>query len=152
MRDALGKFSYVIVAERQKRGAWHFHLALRGWQNLPLIRACWRRAGGDGNVDVQPFTGPNHKMASYMSKYISKAFTLDELDRASHHRYRRSQDLNPEQFTQIVTINPAQAREAFKQLFADAGLVGCAVVVDRDPSQFEYFIWGSTWSDPPDDG
>jgi hypothetical protein len=91
-------------------------------------------------------------MASYMSKYISKSFTDDELDRRSHHRYRRSQDLTPQTFVQVITMDSIKAREAFKQLFADVGLVGCAVVSQGDPSQFEYFIWGSTWSDPPDDG
>jgi hypothetical protein len=150
MRDALGKFSYVIVAERQKRGAWHFHLALRGWQNLRLIRECWKRAGGDGNVDVQPFQGPNQKMASYMSKYISKSFTDDELDRRSHHRYRRSQDLTPLTFVQVVTIDPTQAREEFKRLFRQAGLAGCAVVSHGDPQEFDYFVWGCTWLEPPD--
>ena len=40
MRDELGKFDYVAVAERQKRGAWHFHLAVRGKQDLKLIRSC----------------------------------------------------------------------------------------------------------------
>jgi hypothetical protein len=151
MRDALGEFSYVVVAERQKRGAWHFHLALRGWQNLPLIRDCWSRAGGDGNVDVQPFKGPVQKMASYMSKYISKSFTDEELDRRSHHRYRRSQDLTPEAFVQVVTMDPQEARETFKRLFAEMGLVGCAAIAQGDPDEFEYFVWGSTWSDPPPD-
>jgi hypothetical protein len=150
MRDALGDFSYVIVAERQKRGAWHFHIALRGWQNLALIRDCWKRAGGDGNVDVQKFTGPNHKMASYMSKYISKSFTDDELERRSHHRYRRSQDLTPETFVQVITLDPAKAADEFKRLFRQAGLVGHAVITQGDPAQFEYFIWGCTWTDPPD--
>jgi hypothetical protein len=148
MRDALGEeFSYVVVAERQKRGAWHFHLALRGWQNLPLIRDCWKRAGSDGNIDVRPFTGPVQKMASYMSKYISKSFTDDELARRSHHRYRRSQDLTPETFVQVVTIDPDRARPAFKRFFAEAGLVGFAAVCNGDPGQFDYFVWGCTWGD-----
>ncbi len=149
MRDAQGDFSYVIVAERQKRGAWHFHLALRGWQNLKLIRDCWRRAGADGNIDVQPFKGPVQKMASYMSKYISKSFTADELDRRSHHRYRRSQDLSPQEFVQVVTLDAADARGAFKRLFEEAGLAGHAVVTHGTPDEFEYFVWGCTWVDPP---
>jgi hypothetical protein len=88
-------------------------------------------------------------MASYMSKYISKSFTDDELDRRSHHRYRRSQDLTPDSFVQVVTIDPEEAREAVKRLFAQAGLVGHAVVTSGDPGQIEYFVWGCTWGDPP---
>ncbi len=149
MRDQLGAFSYVVVAERQKRGAWHFHLALRGWQNLKLIRTCWARAGGCGNVDVQPFKGPVQKMATYMSKYISKSFTDDELDRRSHHRYRRSHDLTPETFVQVVTSDPAEIVDDFKLLFASGGVLGHAVVISGKPGQVDYFVWGCTWETGP---
>jgi hypothetical protein len=148
-RDAEGGFQYVIVPERQKRGAWHFHLAVRGWQDLRLIRSCWKRAGGCGNVDVRPFKGPNHKMASYMSKYISKSFTQDELSTRSHHRYRRSQGLSPEEFVQVVTLDPDEARSAFRKLFDEEGLSGQACVTMGMPSQMFYFVWGCTWADDP---
>ncbi len=149
VRDALGEFSYVAVAERQQRGAWHFHLALRGRQNLTLLRDCWKRAGGDGNIDVREFRGTVQKMASYMSKYIAKSFTNAELERRSHHRYRRSQDLTPQAFTQVVTTDPGEARADIRRLFAEAGLVGHAVVVNGEPGQVDFFVWGCTWGDDP---
>jgi len=76
------RFQYVAVPEYQKRGAVHYHLAVRGWYHYNTVRRLWARASGDsgGNVD---FTGivKRHgkternprKIANYISKYISKA-------------------------------------------------------------------------------
>ena len=41
-------WTYIAVAERQARGAWHWHLAVRGRQDVGLLRASWRRVVGDG--------------------------------------------------------------------------------------------------------
>lgn len=152
MRDAKGEFPYVVVAETQKRGAIHFHVAVRGWQDLKTIRACWARAGADGNIDVRKWHGPLHRMASYVSKYISKSFTDAELAKRAEHRYRCSQGLKPQESVLVATMDPEEARDAFKRLFEQEGLVGCAMVAQGDPSSFEYFIWGCTWLDEPDPG
>jgi hypothetical protein len=80
MRRRLGKlqnFQYVAVAERQKRGAWHLHIAVKGRQNYRVLRAIWQSivGVGQGNVDVRnPFKqrGLRHKLASYLAKYIAK--------------------------------------------------------------------------------
>lgn len=145
VRDALGTFRYVAVAERQKRGAWHLHVAVKGWQDLTLLRQCWKRAGGDGNIDVRKWHGPVQRMASYMSKYISKSFTQEELAERSHHRYRRSHKLAPSEFITVRTIDPKEAQDAFRELFAEAGLIGCAFVSSGKPQDMEYFVWGCTW-------
>lgn len=75
-------FKYVAVPEYQKRGAVHFHLAVRGYYHYNTVRRLWIRAAGDsgGNVD---FTGIKkrhgkqeknpRKIANYIGKYISKA-------------------------------------------------------------------------------
>lgn len=34
-------WAYVAVPELQKRGAWHFHLAMRGFQDVGFIRSAW---------------------------------------------------------------------------------------------------------------
>ena len=38
-------WTYVAVAERQQRGAWHWHIAVRGSQDLDLLRKLWSNVG-----------------------------------------------------------------------------------------------------------
>lgn len=35
-------WKYVVVAERQKRGAIHFHMAVKGYQDVALLRSLWQ--------------------------------------------------------------------------------------------------------------
>jgi hypothetical protein len=82
--------SYVAVLECQKRGAIHPHLAVRGFQDIRLLRRCWYKIAGkaQGQVNVRgprPGTSPV-KLARYLSKYISK--DLDRQPREfEEHRY-----------------------------------------------------------------
>jgi len=85
---SLGEFHYVATVERQERGALHIHIACQhfpAWLNnehgtrvrsYNLIRSMWRRVVGreNGNVDLTKPRGRNwaHKIASYISKYVSK--------------------------------------------------------------------------------
>lgn len=86
-------WQYVAVLERQDRGAYHIHCAVRGFQKIKILRSCWYRAlgarpdatGADtpGQIDV---TSPRarwgatqrqwdtNKLASYISKYLHKTF------------------------------------------------------------------------------
>ncbi len=78
MRRVQG-WAYVATYERQRRGAWHLHVAVRGRQNYRVLRAVWRSVVGqdNGNVDVRnPWKerALRHKLASYLSKYIAKNF------------------------------------------------------------------------------
>lgn len=88
-RVVLG-FEYVCVFERQKRGAYHAHIAVkrvlshymhRGAvvRSFDLLRSMWRGVVGadNGNVDVsrnKRVGRSTAKLASYLSKYISKGF------------------------------------------------------------------------------
>jgi hypothetical protein len=81
---------YVCVFERQKRGAWHAHIAVprvlshyvyrgRLVRSYDLLRSLWRGVVGadNGNVDVSRNKRVNRssaKLASYLSKYIGKDF------------------------------------------------------------------------------
>lgn len=101
-------FQYVAIPEEQVRGAWHWHLGVRGFQNVDVLRGYWWRAVGErvswsdegkpvlvnamqspGNVDV---TTPRHRgqarrvwdvdrLCNYLSKYLTKAIEggLDHL-------------------------------------------------------------------------
>lgn len=72
-------FDYVATVERQKRGALHVHVAVRGRQNYRVLRAVWLSVVGEGNgnIDVRnPFRerALRHRLAAYLSKYIGKGF------------------------------------------------------------------------------
>lgn len=95
VRRVIPGFQYVCVFERQKRGAWHAHLAvekvlshyLAGGKLVriyDLLRSMWRAVvGGDnGNVDVsrnKRLARSAAKLAAYLSKYIGKTF--DQADK-----------------------------------------------------------------------
>ena len=86
---------YICVFERQKRGAWHAHIAVQRvlpWylhkgqmvRSYDLLRSLWRAVVGadNGNVDVSRNKRVNRssaKLASYLSKYIGKTF--DQADK-----------------------------------------------------------------------
>lgn len=95
VRRVLPGFAYVAAFERQKRGAWHIHMATHTLPlNLPwsgvkvrsysVIRAIWRSVVGElgGNIDQARKKRHSRKtpaqMASYISKYILKAFEEGE--------------------------------------------------------------------------
>ena len=88
-----GEWPYVVVLELQERGAPHFHLAVRGFQDVVLIRWCWRRVVGDGNIDVQAPPGrgggpwKRSALGRYLTKYVTKEMAAHEFGK---HRYRAS--------------------------------------------------------------
>lgn len=111
-------YKYVCVAERQKRGAWHFHIAVSGFQDVGYLRHCWRSLV-DGNIDV---TSPRTKgdkdksppqIAAYLTKYMSKAFI--ENYEEGKYRYRASNGIELQ--TAIVWLKSQTWHEAIK----DAG-------------------------------
>lgn len=92
MRRVLPGWQYVAAFERQKRGAWHVHMAThRLPKELPasngvkvksfnIVRAIWRSVTGElgGNIDQakrKHWTKQTcAKLAAYVSKYMLKAF------------------------------------------------------------------------------
>jgi hypothetical protein len=88
------EFHYVAVVERQVRGAFHIHIAVTGRQCYQLVRSIWYRIVGrdstgkpNGNIDVTNparFGGQTktarHRIAAYLSKYISKDMTVREFN------------------------------------------------------------------------
>lgn len=84
-------FHYVAVVERQQRGAWHIHIAVRGRQDWKLIRSVWlsvlRKSGTDGAMydSIKDFEkwcrfrkiggkgrAMRHLIATYIAKYVGK--------------------------------------------------------------------------------
>tara|TARA_Y100001951_G_C11253905_1_gene248180 strand:+ start:134 stop:1000 length:867 start_codon:yes stop_codon:yes gene_type:complete len=95
VRRVIPGFQYIAVFERQKRGAWHAHLAVekvlshyvargRLVRSYDLLRSMWRAVVGtdNGNVDVsrnKALSRSSAKLAAYVSKYIGKTF--DQADK-----------------------------------------------------------------------
>lgn len=90
LRRVVPDLQYVCVFERQKRGAWHAHIAVprvlshyvsRGTlvKSFDLLRSLWRAVVGqdNGNVDVsrnKRVARSSAKLAAYITKYVSKSF------------------------------------------------------------------------------
>ena len=115
VRRRFERYPYVAVAERQKRGAWHWHLAVCGWQDLKFLRATWRRVVGDGNIDVKaPRTsdsaGPRIGIVRYLCKYLGKSFGEDGAFNA--RRFRSSRIKVPER-RQMLPVKSASAARQF---------------------------------------
>lgn len=137
-------WAFVAVAERQERGAWHWHLAVVGRQDVKLLRHLWRSVVGEGNIDVQkPPSGMDRRLAlvKYLGKYLAKGFT--EGDRQlNRHRFRASLGIRVP--TESLTIPPHERGnvELFicTELTKRAGRVGH---VWNDPTKSAG--WACSW-------
>lgn len=87
---------YVAAFERQKRGAWHVHMAVHRLpvalqasngvkvKSFNVVRAVWRAVAKEfgGNIDVQSKKRNSDRapsrIAAYISKYMIKAFAEGE--------------------------------------------------------------------------
>jgi hypothetical protein len=115
LKRAGTSLQYVTVLEYQKRGAIHLHIAVRGFQDVRLLRRCWYKVVGHGQGQVnvrgpRPGSSPV-KLARYLSKYISK--DLDALPReAGEHRYFCSLGINvPRERFEITLARPSERVE-----------------------------------------
>ncbi|MBC7953234.1 MAG: hypothetical protein H7Z12_15610 [Rhodospirillaceae bacterium] len=146
IREHLPNWQYVTVPEPQTRGAVHLHAAVRGFQDVRLLRRLWLRVlheqgiEGGGSVNVcPPRNARRPKIARYLSKYIGKAFggTL-RTDRA--HRYRGSTGLKATPTRHIIGAW-RHLRDALETVFSEAGAgVGGMVELDNVGA-----VWGCSW-------
>lgn len=106
-------FDYVAVAERQKRGAWHFHLAVNRFYNVNILRKVWQQSTGDtGNVNVtSPRTGGAWNRAK-LSRYLSKYMTKDQENQLiNSKRYSSSRGIpSPVVNTYFIPAGPNTLR------------------------------------------
>ena len=137
-----GEYPYVAVAERQERGAWHWHLAVCGWQDVGLLRAAWLRVAGDGNIDVKaPRSAGNARLGivKYLCKYLGKS--LGEEMELNARRFRSSRIAVPEA-RHFIPVRTAEAARDYCQswLKETAGDVGFFVYCPTTASGF-----GCSW-------
>lgn len=84
------EFKYVAVPEYQKRGAVHFHLAVRGYYDYNTVRRLWLRAAGQsqGNIDfTKKKSGKELRNPSKIAGYIAKYLNKDESVEFNRKRY-----------------------------------------------------------------
>ena len=117
------RWFYVCVPEYQKRGAVHFHLAIKGFFPVGTVRRLWRRACGtrEGNIDIRSprSIGKNswnpRRIAQYLSKYISKNDSVE----FNKRRYASGGEFPPPLIVRGWTAwglyMPKLAREIFKE-------------------------------------
>jgi hypothetical protein len=125
----LQDFHYVAVAERQKRGAWHLHIAVKGRQNYRVLRSVWGRVVGCESVRVHvknPFRekGLRHKLASYIGKYITKDFAEHALNEKRYWTSRGIPVPERQAIAQLVGDSPI---EAIKTAFRAAEWAGATL-------------------------
>lgn len=108
--------AYVAVLESQTRGAIHTHLAVRGFQDVRLLRRCWYTivGRGQGQVNVKgPRSGSSPiKLGRYLSKYLGK--DMDSLPREfGEHRYFCALDITvPTERFHLVLARQTRNAEA----------------------------------------
>ena len=156
MRQGGWEGHYVVVAEKQKRGAWHFHLALSGRQDVKAWRATWRHVVGEydgmpgGNIDVQGPKEMNRRgitnsaqLASYLSKYISKGLDLGEF---ATRRYRTSINIEVKKTVRYcsVSINDSVTVTNLERVYYE--LSGELPRTTRYIPERE-IIWFASWDD-----
>ena len=123
VRRVLPHFEYVAVFERQKRGAWHAHLAVRKVQShymnrgtlvksYDLLRSMWRGVVGsnNGNVDIsrnKRVRRSSAKLAAYLSKYIGKTF--DQAEKHVNSYSASGRDIPSPVLERMLTSNQAEA-------------------------------------------
>lgn len=142
-----GSFVYVAAFERQQRGAWHVHMATHALprelrakggvkvKSYNVVRAIWRSVVDDlgGNIDQSRRKRSSKrspaKVASYLSKYIMKAFEAGE-DHSK--RYLSSRCEIPERVRmEFVSDSLADLIATCVKDFACDGRVLCSSWVSR---------------------
>lgn len=89
-RQAFPGRAFVAVPERQKRGAWHWHVALRGFVDVKKIQRMWAHGGvwiNRGEKRKNEAGSGIAGLAHYMAKYMAK--DLGQLGRSAYRVLNR---------------------------------------------------------------
>lgn len=138
----------VMVPERQSRGAWHFHAAVRGFQNVELLRKLWRECtpDGEGNIHVRAPNGKAHawkrgSLIRYLTAYISKTLRDRELEMKGRHRYAATQGIEWEEEEKEYFIQ-AGVEAIIRDFLQGAG----TIETFWQPKENPYGVgWLATW-------
>lgn len=145
VKSKLPGWVYIAVAEQQERGAWHWHLAVCGRQNVELLRECWRSVVVEGNIDVSAPKGKSKyrqlALVKYLGKYLAKGFTGEQRE-LNGRRFRASLgiDVPIEYLTVPVDERGDVLGFALTSLQQATGSVGFVWVADDKPAG-----WACSW-------
>lgn len=117
------QFQYVAVAEKQKRGAWHFHILT----NVYLEHSEWAKLWGHGYIWVSKCNDARHAMR-YICKYFRKGWS-DSEELSGKNRYFCSKGFD----YQTYYITEKEFKNGLRTWFKVAGL-------DPDCCSIEGFI------------
>jgi hypothetical protein len=150
VRKKLKDWPFVGTVELQKRGAIHWHLGVRGFQKVQMLREIWRGIVGDlgGTINVRYFRGDKQghrfgrlKLGYYLAKYIGKSMGEFALhDGPISHRYKVSRE--DEDRVQVIRIpcarNPVEwVKDIFRASHVRVGQVWEEKI---------FFGWLSSWT------
>ncbi|OZB83549.1 MAG: hypothetical protein B7X28_01995 [Halothiobacillus sp. 13-55-253] len=134
VKSQLPNWIYIAVAEHQERGAWHWHMAVKGRQDVVFLRSTWRHVVGEGNIDVRPPKGSGRYrllgLVRYLGKYLAKGF--GDNDHALNARRFRSS---------LGIVIPSQTLSVPKESYSD--VKGFALSVLRGTAGTNGFSWQS---------
>ena len=105
----IAEWQYVAVLEKQDRGSFHIHCAVKGFQFIKTLRAAWYKAiGGNGDERGEETPGSvnvtapqkrwgsglrewkTDKLSAYLTKYLQKTFDESATEKK---RYWHAKDL-----------------------------------------------------------
>lgn len=138
-QQGIANFAYVAVLEKQERGAYHAHIAIKGTINFNFLRTAWHKALGapglmkgedsPGTINV---TSPRaarwgtefsrwkaNKLSAYLVKYMSKTFD-DGL--SEKHKYFNSKDIQKPKETKYL-LSATTMREAIVEVIDKLGFL-----------------------------
>jgi hypothetical protein len=138
-----GDWRYIAVLERQERGAYHIHCAVKGHQRIPFLRTAWFKALGGrgnetgeqtpGNIDV---TSPHKarwgtkrsewkasKLSAYLTKYLSKTFDESTAEKRRYWHSKGIESPKKERFLLCATSMVGAINEIKSILELNYGMV-----------------------------
>ena len=137
-------WQYAVTTEQQERGAYHFHIGVKGYQDVDLLRSIWRSVVGDGNIDVQYIkTRKGHKwkrnaLATYLAKYIDKDMETE----LNEKRFRASKGITIPKMTMLIQPYIKARDFVLDKIESMAGKVG--FVWDSEEALGRYG-WACSW-------
>jgi hypothetical protein len=142
MRRLYGNFMYVWVAENQKRGAIHFHIAANQYVPKELINkhwnevvSKWQRSQGYDVQKLRPNVKGVEQIGSYMSKYISK-----ESGKIGGNMYGISTELRDSMKPKVHTIEITANHELTKEVCNDV-FISALNTLDKNDERAKYFTY-----------
>jgi len=133
-----------MVPERRRRGAYHFHLAVKGFQDVSLLRSLRKCIVGEGNIDVQyrktgkGFQWKKTNLARYPAKYVGKEMESELNER----RYRCSLGIEIKGEVIWVPMSIPAKDYALFWLEAVAGRVGYVWCPEESNGDYG---WACSW-------